>query len=66
MQQVLIHQNLIKRLIWQLKSEVDKLDIDKLEKIQNGLKSLKSKVGKISDDSRIFRICVLVFGISKT
>ena len=49
-----------------LKSEVDKLDIDKLEKIQNGLKSLKSKVGKISDDSRIFRICVLVFGISKT
>ena len=30
-----------------LKSEVDKLDIDKLEKVPTGLKSLKSKVDKL-------------------
>ena len=29
-----------------LKSEVDKLDIDKLEKVPTGLNSLKSKVDK--------------------
>ena len=30
-----------------LKSEVDKLDIDKLEKVPTGLKGLKSKVDKL-------------------
>ena len=30
-----------------LKSEGDKLDIDKLEKVPTGLKSLKSKVDKL-------------------
>ena len=30
-----------------LKSEVDKLDIDKLEKVSTGLNSLKSKVDKL-------------------
>ena len=30
-----------------LKSEVNKLDIDKLEKLPNGLNSLKSKVDKL-------------------
>ena len=33
-----------------LKSEVDKLDIDKLEKVSNGLNSLKSKVDKLDVD----------------
>ena len=36
-----------------LKSEVDKLDIDKLEKVQNGLNSLKSKVDKLGVDKLV-------------
>ena len=34
-------------------SEVDKLDIDKLEKIPTGLNSLKSKIDKLDDDKLV-------------
>ena len=48
MLQVLIHQNLQKRLIQQAsKSTVDRSDTDKLKNVSNGLSSLKSKVGKL-------------------
>ena len=33
-----------------LKSEVDKLDIDKLEKVATGLNSLKNKIDKLDVD----------------
>ena len=36
-----------------LKSEVDKLDIDKLEKVPTGLNSLKSKVDKLDVDKLV-------------
>ena len=36
-----------------LKSEVDKLDIDKLEKVPTGLNSLKSKVDKLDLDKLV-------------
>ena len=36
-----------------LKSEVDKLDIDKLEKVPTGLNSLKSKVDKLDSDKLV-------------
>ena len=54
MQQVLIHQNLLKKVnLASLKSEVDKLDIDKLEKVPTGLNSLKSKVDKLDVDKLV-------------
>ena len=47
MQQVLIQPKFARKVdLASLKSEVDKLDIDKLEKIPTGLNSLKSKVDK--------------------
>ena len=36
------------------KYEVDKLDIDKLEKVPTGLNSLKSKVDKLDVDQYLF------------
>ena len=36
-----------------LKSEVDKLDIDKLEKVSTGLNNLKSKVDKLDFDKLV-------------
>ena len=36
-----------------LKAEADKLDIDKLEKVPNGLNSLKSKVDKLDVDKLV-------------
>ena len=36
-----------------LKSEVDKLDIDILEKVPTGLNSLKSKIDKLDDDKLV-------------
>ena len=54
MQQVLIHQNLLKKVdLASLKSEVDKLDIDKFEKVATGLNCLKSKVVKLDDDKLV-------------
>ena len=45
MQQVLRYQNLLQKVdLACLKSEVDKLDTNKLEKVLIGLKSLRSKV----------------------
>ena len=44
---MLIHQHLLKSDLASLKCEVDKLDIDKLEKVPTGLNSLKSKVDKL-------------------
>ena len=47
MQQVLIQSKFARKVdLASLKSEVDKLDIDKLEKVPTGLNSLKSKVDK--------------------
>ena len=51
MQQVSIHQNLLKRLIEQtLKSNVNKLDINKLKNVRSNLNNLKSKVDKLDVD----------------
>ena len=44
-----------------LKSEVDKLDIDKIEKVPIGLISLKSKVDKLDSD----KLIPLPFDLSK-
>ena len=50
-QQVLIHNNLLKKDdLANLKSEVDKLDIDKQEEVSNSLNNLKSKVNKLDVD----------------
>ena len=48
--QVLIHQNLLKRSIGQSKSNVDKLDIDKLKNVTTNLSDLKSRVDKLDVD----------------
>ena len=50
---VLIHQNLLKMLIWQSKSNVDKLDIDKLKNVTTNLSDLKSRVDKLDVDELI-------------
>ena len=51
MQQVLIHQILLKKAdLASLKSDIDKLDIDKLEKLPIDLSNLKSKVHKLDAD----------------
>ena len=52
MQQQLIHQILLKRLI-QLKFDVDKLDIDKLKNIPNKLSNLKSKVDQLDIEKSV-------------
>ena len=39
-----IHRNFFKNYLANLKLEVDKLDIDKLEKVPSGLNNLKSKI----------------------
>ena len=54
MHQVLIHQNLLKKVdLASLKSEVDKLDTDKFEKVATGLNCLKSKVDKLDGDKLV-------------
>ena len=51
MQQVLIHQILLKEDdLATLKTDVDNLDIDKLEKVPSDLTTLKSKVNKLYVD----------------
>ena len=52
MQQVLIHENLLKKLA-NLKSNVDKLDIDKLKNSPTNLRNLKSKVDKLDIDKLV-------------
>ena len=47
MQQVLIHQILLKINLASSKPDIDQLNIDKLEKAPSGLSSLKSKVDKL-------------------
>ena len=48
MQQELIHQTLRKRLdLVNLKSDVDKLDIDKLKNVPSNLSNLKAKVDEL-------------------
>ena len=54
MQQVWKYENLLKKVdLASLKSEVDKLGIDKLEKVPTGLNSLKSKVDKLDVDKLV-------------
>ena len=53
MQQVLIHHILLKKKqtdLANLKSNVDELDIDKLNNVQTNLSNLKSKVDKLDVD----------------
>ena len=50
-QQLLIHEKFAKNVdLANLKSEVGKLDSDKLEKVPTGLKSLESNVNKLNVD----------------
>ena len=49
----LIHQNLLKKLIQLLKSEVDKLHTDKLKNPPTNLSNLKSKVDKLDIDKLV-------------
>ena len=58
MQQLLIYQNLD---LASLKSDVDKLDIDKLKNVQTNLSNLKSKVDKIVFD----KLVPVYFNLSK-
>ena len=51
MQQVQINQNLLKNYLANLKSEVDKLDLDELKNVPGNLNSLKSKVDKLDIDN---------------
>ena len=51
MQKLLTHQNLLKRA--NLKSDVDKLDIDKLKNTPTNLSNLKNKVDKLDIDKLV-------------
>ena len=54
MQQVLIHQTLLKKTdLPNLKSDVGKLDIDKLKNVSSNLSNLKSKVDKLDIDKLV-------------
>ena len=54
MQQILIHQILLKRTdLANSKSNVDKLDIDKLKNVPTNLKNLKSKADKLDVDKSV-------------
>ena len=54
MQQVLIHQNLLKKTdLANLKPDVNKTDIDKLKDISANLNNLKSKIGKVDVDKLV-------------
>ena len=49
MQQVLIYQNLLKKVdLTNLKSNKDKLDIDKLKNVPTNLSNLKNKIDKLA------------------
>ena len=51
--QVLIHQILLKSDLANLKSDVDKLDIDKLKNVPTNLRNSKSKVDKLDVDKLV-------------
>ena len=51
MQQVLIHQKVD---LATLKSDVDKLDIDKLKDVPNNVSNMKSEVDKLDVDELVF------------
>ena len=51
MQQMLIHQNLVD--LASVRSNVDKLDIDKLKNVPTNLSNLKSKVDKLDVDKLV-------------
>ena len=54
MQQMLIHQNLLKKFdLANLKSDLDKLGIGKMKNISSNLSNLKSKVDKLDVDKLI-------------
>ena len=54
MRQVLIHRILLKKCdLANLKSDADKLDIDKLKNVPSGLNSLKSKADKLDIDKLV-------------
>ena len=54
MQQVLIHQNLLKKVdVANLKSDVNKLDTDKFKNVPNNLSNLESKVNKLDVDKLV-------------
>ena len=54
MQQVLIQQNLLKKIdLASLKSDVDELDIDKLKTVPSGLSNWKSNVDKLDVDKLV-------------
>ena len=53
MRQVLIHQILLKTDLANLKSDVDKLDIDKLKNVPTNLRNSKSKVDKLDVDKLV-------------
>ena len=62
MQQVLIHQVLPKKIdLGNLKSDVDKLDIDKLKNVPCNLSNLKGKVNKLDAD----KLASVTVGLSK-
>ena len=54
MQQVLIYRILLKKLaLANLKSDVDKLRIDKLKNVQTNLSNMKSKADKLAADKLV-------------
>ena len=54
MQQVLIHQNLLKKVdVANLKSDVNKLDTDQFKNVPNNLSNLESKVNKLDADKLV-------------
>ena len=54
MQQVLKHQNLLKKVdVANLKSDVNKLDTDKFKNVPNNLSNLESKVNKLDVDKLV-------------
>ena len=54
MQQLLIQENLLKKVdLANLKSNVDKLDIDKLKNVPSALSSLESKVDELDVDKLV-------------
>ena len=54
MLQLLIHQHLLKKVdLANLKSNVDKLDINKLKNVSANLRNLKSKVNKLDVDKLV-------------
>ena len=54
MQQVLKHQNLLKKVdVANLKSDVNKFDTDKFKNVPNNLSNLESKVNKLDVDKLV-------------